>query len=116
MKEIYKLMRSAGISRSYRGYQYFAAAVKMISEDETKLSNIRKEVYLPIAIRYKENIQNVERDIRTIRDVIVRDNKPFLKELAPGEPYNIKAPYPREIIEAFAEYVLSNGPLKKARE
>ncbi len=106
MKKMYELLQTVGVSKSYQGYPYFVLAVEMVMEDESRLCNIRKDVYFPIAIRYKEDVQNIERDIRTIRDVIMRNGgEDFLTELSGGKFSHTKSPYPREIIEIFAEYL-----------
>lgn len=108
MKSIDKLLKEAGISRSYRGYSYFADAVSLVAEDRTRLTNIRKEVYLPVAQKHNESIQNIERDIRTIRNVLMKENRHFLTGLAEKHLYISEAPYPREIIEIFAEAARSD--------
>ena len=100
------LLRSVGVFHHYRGYDYFLMAISIASENPEKLSNIRKDIYLPISIQYKTDIQNVERDIRTIRNVVMRNNGAILlQEMTGGTFWEKNAPYPRELIEIFAEYL-----------
>ncbi len=99
------ILYPAGISNRYRGYPYFLMAVELAAEDLSRLSNIQKEIYLPIALHFHTNPINVERDIRTIRDVIMRNGGPeLLKELTGGCYRRSEQPYPTELIEIFARY------------
>lgn len=106
MRKLYELLQTAGVSKSYQGYSYFVSAVEMVLEDESRLCNLRKGVYYPIAQKYNVDIQNVERDIRTVRNVMMRNNgEEFLTALSNGKFSHAKSPYPREIIEIFSDYL-----------
>lgn len=104
--EMQQIMYECGVFRSYRGYAYFEKAVCMAYENPECLLAIIKEIYAPIAEEYNTTISSVEKDIRTIRDVLLRnDGKQILKKRG-FIIYDDKL-YPREMIEIFATYFRS---------
>lgn len=99
------VLQTMGVSRSYQGYRYFIEAVRMAAEKPCRLIRIREKIYEPIAGKYGTTISNVEKNLRTIRDVIVRHNGLELLIEWTGASFLRDAnPYPRELIELFAEY------------
>lgn len=103
-KEIQKLLYRAGVLRTYVGYNYFVKAVLLVYENPSRLLNIGKTVYIPIAEEYNTDPRSVEKDIRTVRDVFMKNNgQVILKEIG----YDIwnERPYPRELIEIFASHL-----------
>lgn len=103
-----ELLRTAGVSRCYLGFSYFVTAVEMVAEDTTRLRNMRRLVYRPLASEHGVEIKNIERNIRTVRDVVLRNGGPeFMALLMEGRYSEDLKMYPREIIEAFADFVKS---------
>ncbi|MCD2492889.1 sporulation initiation factor Spo0A C-terminal domain-containing protein [Lacrimispora sp. NSJ-141] len=103
--DIHAMLYSVGVSQCYRGYDYFITAISMIMEDSRKLHNIQREVYRPIAQQNNTSVQNVEKDIRTIRNVIMRNGgADMLEEMTGCRFRHENMPYPKEIIEIFAKY------------
>ena len=103
-REIERLLYRAGVLRTYVGYKYFVRAVMLVVENPARLLNAVKELYIPIAEEYNADRRSVEKDIRTVRDVFMRNNgKNVLMEMG----YYIwhERPYPRELIEMFASYL-----------
>ena len=101
-----ELLYPLGITNRYRGYPYFIMAVTLAVEDPTRLSNVQKEIYLPIALEYHANPVNVERALRTIRYVVLRNGGPeFLKRLNGGTTPRNATPYPTELIDLFARFL-----------
>ena len=106
-KILEEILYPVGISNRYRGYPYFLMAIHLASEDLSRLANIQKEIYVPIAFHYHVSHINVERDIRTIRDVIVRNGgAEFLKQISGGSYRYTGTLYPTELIELFTKYYL----------
>ncbi len=101
--ELYLLMQSAGLHPCYLGYEYFADAVLLAVEDDSRLQNVRRDIYGPIASSHQVSCSSVERDIRTVRDVLLRcaGSEVFLSSGLPPLWQNIP-PYPRECIAFFA--------------
>ena len=114
-RDIKTVLHALGVSRSYQGYAYFIEAVRMAAEDPCRLTRVREKIYLPIASRNHTTIFNVEKNLRTVRDVIVRNNGQKILVKWTGASFLRNAtPYPRELIELFADnYILSEeGPEK----
>ncbi len=104
-KKIQAILHSVGVYRYYCGYSYFTDAVLMAAEDPERLQSILKEIYLPIALKYHTTISNVEKNIRTVRDVIMRHGGGELLTDLTGCPcWRTQMPYPKELISLFAEY------------
>ena len=97
---------SVGVFRHYCGYDYLEDAVALAAEDPERLHSIQKEIYYPIAKKYHTNIHNVEKDIRTVRDIMIRNGgDKLLSDLTGYTLWTEKKPYPKELIEILAEAV-----------
>ncbi len=98
-------LRTVGVFKHYRGYYYFVSAVELAIEEPEKLQSVRKKIYLPVSEMYHTSLSNVEKDIRTVRDVMMRnDGRVLLQEMSGVSFWDNKLPYPREVIGIFAEY------------
>lgn len=64
--KIREALHSLSISGNYKGYFITILACKLIIEDETRLYNIMNNVYLAVSKAFNCNLDNVERNIRTI--------------------------------------------------
>lgn len=103
-REIQRLLYKAGVLRTYVGYKYFVRAVLLVYNDPSCLLSICKNIYQPIALEYNTDYRAVEKDIRLVRDVFMKNNgQNVLREMG----YEIwhERPYPRELIELFASYL-----------
>lgn len=100
------LLRSVGVMPYYVGCRYFEEAVLLAMEEPLRLQNIQSEIYLPIARRHGVSVTSVEKNLRTVRDVMMRHNGAELFcELSGFRYWHNKLPYPKEIIAVFAEYL-----------
>ncbi len=105
-KEMITILHSAGVCQHYRGYSYFLQAVQMVAENPERLQNIRRDIYQPIAISSETTSVNVEKNIRTVRDVFIKNGGDKLLSEIIGSPFWLhNKPYPRELIELFAMYL-----------
>ena len=64
--KIRDVLHSLAISGKYKGYFITILACELIIEDETRLINIVKNVYLVVSQKFNCNLDIVERNIRTI--------------------------------------------------
>lgn len=104
--EMITILHSAGVFQHYRGYSYFLQAVQMAAENPDRLQNIRRDIYEPIAISSGTTSVNVEKNIRTVRDVFIKNGGDKLLTKIIGSPFWLhNKPYPRELIELFAMYL-----------
>lgn len=104
-KQFQTTMYSMGVLHHYCGYSYLEEAVFLVVEDPERLQSIQKEIYLPVAIKYHTNVANVEKNIRTVRDVMMKNGgREILVEISGCGFWKDKKPYPKELIEIFAEH------------
>lgn len=103
-QKIRNSLTDARISKSYKGYPFLEYSIYLVVEDEERLCHIFDEVYAVVAEKYGTTPFVVEKNIRTIRDAFWQNNGfDFFKN-----KYGIicyERPYPRELIEIFADYV-----------
>ena len=107
-KKIKDLLRQLGIGRTYQGCDYIVYGMMLLLEDRDRLTYITKTLYPDIAKRYRTSWNCVERDIRTVVEVVWRDgDEELLKKICGGrlleKPQNVK------FFELLYEYVLSLG-------
>jgi len=104
--DLQTILHTAGVSPHYCGYRYLQDAVFLAVEDPCRLHNIQKEIYFPVAQRHKTTIDNVEKDIRTVRDILMkRGGNRILAELTGYTPFLERKPFPKELIGLLAEYL-----------
>ena len=103
-KEIERLLYKAGVLRTYVGFNYFIKAVRLVYDNPDILLNTSKNVYIPIAEEYDTSPRSVEKALRTIRDIFMKNNgEHILKDM--GFELWHKRPYSRELIDMFATYL-----------
>lgn len=106
MKKIQAVLYSAGVFQHYYGYNYFQKAVLLAVENPERLQSIRKEIYFPIALEYNTTIVNVERDLRTVRDALIKNGGLDTLENLLGCPlWSGRKLCPKELISIFAAYL-----------
>ncbi len=108
-KNLQTILYSTGITRHYFGYDYFLEAIRLAAKKPERLRNIGVEIYTPIAKTFGTTSANVEKNLRTIRDVFVRNHgTELVEELTGCRFWHDNIPYPRELIEIFAIYLNSS--------
>ncbi len=74
-----------GITPKYRGFYFTAHAVSLCCQQPERLLFITKWIYPDVAKRYGTNWQSVERNIRTIVEIIWKYNPEKLEQIAMRE-------------------------------
>ncbi len=111
-QKIQFLLHSAGVFSYYCGYQYFIRSVELAVEEPERLQNIQKEIYVTVASEHHTSVANVERNIRTVRDVMMKNGGEQLLVRMTGSPaWSHKVPYPRDLIAIFSQYLLCSQSL-----
>ena len=72
-QKIQLLLHTTGVFSYYYGYQYFIRSVELAVQNPERLQSIQKEIYITVASEFQTSITSVERDIRTIRDVMMKN-------------------------------------------
>lgn len=82
---IYDLLFTLGVHGDYTGFFYAAYAVYLSARQPERLLLVTKWLYPEVAKHYGTTWHCVERDIRTVIDVVWRKNRSCLESLA-GRP------------------------------
>ena len=82
LAEIYDLLYRLGVTANYTGFIHTACAVSLCVEQPERLLLVTKWLYPEVAKQYMTTWKAVERNIRTAGDVIWRENRSMLEELA----------------------------------
>lgn len=80
--KIYDLLYQLGVTANYTGFFHTAYAVSLCAEQPDRLLLVTKWLYPEVAKQYQTNWKAVERNIRTVSDIIWRENRPMLEHLA----------------------------------
>lgn len=101
---VQRLLLQLGATPNYTGFRYCVDAVCLTLEDDQRLLLITKQIYLEIAVRYHTTGMAVERNIRTIIDVVWKTNPSLLQQLA-GCPLSSR-PCPGQFIAYLSSWLL----------
>lgn len=113
-QEVQKLLYSKCVFENYKGFDYFIRAVSLALENPERLVYIREKIYAPIAAEFNQNISSVEKDLRTVRDVFMKNNgAELLAEMGGGTFWKESIPYPKDMIAIFSFYLRNNNPEAK---
>lgn len=84
LPEIYGLLYRLGLRANYTGFFHTSYAVLLCIQQPERLQLVTKWLYPEVAKQYKTNWKAVERNIRTAGEIIWRENRSLLEELAHG--------------------------------
>ena len=103
--EICILLRELHIYPKYRGYQYLAAAIRLVSQDESLLCSVTKTLYPMVAELYHTTWNCVEHDMRTAITVCWdQGGKSLLETISRREL--LRRPTTVEFIDILANYLM----------
>lgn len=100
MEHVAESLRRLGILRTYLGHRAVLAAVQLALEDESRLHQVTKGIYMEAAHRCGQSWSAVERNIRTAARRAWEANPRYLELLA-GYPMD-RPPSASELIEILA--------------
>ena len=100
MEHVAESLHRLGILRTYLGHRAVLAAVQLALEDESRLHQVTKGIYMEAARRCGQNWSAVERNIRTAARRAWEANPRYLEQLT-GYPMN-RPPSASELIEILA--------------
>lgn len=107
---IYKILYDLGITKPYLGCKYLAQAMCLLNQDENCIMYVTKSLYIEIAFLFHTTPNCVERNIRTIADIIwsSEDNKDTINEVF-GYRYISTKPTNTEFLWLLYEYIRYNS-------
>lgn len=104
-REIQKLLRQLGANGSYTGFYYTVYGVVRTIQEPTLIVYICKGLYIEIAQHFNVNVSSVERNIRTIIDIIWnKGDRDLLNHIFGREL--IKKPKNTMFIDALSQYII----------
>ena len=71
---IEKLLYDLRISRTYTGYKFVVYGLQAMMKDITLINHVYKGLYVVVGCKFGVSDKVVERDIRTIKKVVWRNN------------------------------------------
>lgn len=111
--KIREVLHSLSISGNYKGYFITILACKLIIEDEARLYNIIKEVYLVVSQKINCNLDSVERNIRTIIYRAWTLQRERLNEIAGYDL--LEPPIVSEFLAFLSSYVMRMYALEESK-
>ncbi len=97
------IVHKLGLYRNYKGYKRLVYAVYLVLENERRLEAVVKEVYMPVAEKYRCSWYAVERCLRESINRIWITNYDKLCEVANAQLR--KPPTPAELLDILAVYM-----------
>lgn len=111
--QVIDILYNLGIHKRYKGCEYILSGIYFISENETTFSPITKILYVEIAKKYGTSSLCVEKNIRSVIELIWKESKnEFLIQRIFGNYFHIKRPSNLEFLTSLYEYVKSTTPPK----
>lgn len=106
MTDIQNILRSFGITQRYKGFKYAEYALLLATEDNSRLDELTKNIYMPTGRYFGCSVANIERNIRTIIRRAWKVDRNRIRRMA-GYPLD-GAPSVSEFIEIVSSYILRN--------
>ena len=101
------VLRQLGLFRNYKGYNRLIYAVYLVLENESRLEAVVKEVYMPVAEKYRCSWCAVERCLRESINRIWITNYEKLCELSNAQLK--RPPTPAELLDIIAVHITTEA-------
>lgn len=110
-----ELLREIGIPGNYVGYKQLLYAVELVTEDEDRVLNVYRDVYLPVGQRCNTSATNVEKNIRTVLQAAWQRGDFTRIRYGRIAGYNCpKRPAAGEFLDVVSDYLRSAGRKSEA--
>lgn len=112
--KIKEILWDFGVGNKYRGFQYCIYSLELAMESPDRLNCITKSIYPDVAKKYKTGVNCIERDIRTVAEVVWKNGgKEFFCDIT-GEELE-KRPTNAKFLEMLMHYILLEVPCQKCK-
>ena len=92
-------------ARTSLGYDYIVYGLLLINEDQTRVSNITKALYIDIAAHYETSWSCVEKNIRnTVNAIWTSENRTILETIF-NKTYSDRKPTNKEFFEYLYDFI-----------
>ncbi len=105
LRKIYILLQQLGVTSSYTGFFHTAYAILLTIGEPRRLLLVTKWLYPDVAAYYRTSWYAVERNIRTVVNLVWKTHPELLSQLA-GYPLD-KRPSSSQFIFILAEHLAS---------
>lgn len=106
-RAIYDQLYRLGLTANYSGFFHTAYAVRLVIDNPQRLLLVTKWLYPEVAKHYLTTQQAVERNIRTVLNIVWRNNPQKIAELAQHPMY--AKPTVSQFISILALSLLNYG-------
>ena len=107
LSQISIIVRQLGVYRNYKGYKRLIYAIYLVLENESRLEAVVKEVYMPVAEKYRCSWCAVERCLRESINRIWITNYEKLCELSNTQLK--RPPTPAELLDIIAVHITTEA-------
>lgn len=102
---ITKTLNSLGANRLNSGYNYIVYGLILLFEDEQRIHNVVKSLYIDIAYYYKTNWNCVEKNIRhVVKSIWISSNNELLMRIFEKSASD-QRPVNKEFFQKMYEYI-----------
>lgn len=84
-RDIEKILRQLGVNSTYKGFYYLTYGITQCLANPYLLTYICKGLYVDIAFHFNTTIECVERNIRTVKIIILERGNPGLVQKVFGD-------------------------------
>ncbi|MCI8465846.1 MAG: hypothetical protein HFI63_08325 [Lachnospiraceae bacterium] len=104
--DLYELFQSVGVYKHHVAGVIFIDALTMILEKPDRLMHMTRDIYIPIAEKRGTTAKNVSKNLRDVRDTIMKHGGATLLQQMTGQTcWFVNPPYPNELLRIFARYI-----------
>ena len=105
MKETERLLRGLGVNSYYKGFWQTAYAVQLAIENPESMTYICKGLYIDVAVHFHTSVCCIERNIRTVKQVIWSYGDRELIQEVFGDKAKGNIPNNSRFIDFLARYI-----------
>lgn len=103
--EIFNLLYRLGVTTNYIGFFQIAYALQLCVDHPERLILVTKWVYLDVAKHFNTNWKAVERNIRTVSNIIWMEKRDYLESIA--KKTLLKRPCASQLLSILSYSLLS---------
>lgn len=105
METLKDLLFLYNVHPKYVGYNYFLRAIELVAEEPNRLQHLNRDIYQNIALEYQKNTRSIEKNIRTVRDIFMKNGgAALLEQIGGGTYWYTDIPPVGDLISIFAHY------------
>ncbi len=113
MKKVESILRTLGIGRHYKGYDLACHAIRLAIDEPSRLCNMKKHLFTPMAALFHCDERTIERNLRTLIRRAWDNNPEAMRQVA---GYRLLwCPPVSEFLSFMVDYAMEIGPMLEAK-